>query len=57
MTPFTFPILSKILFFFIRIPYLIAKFKVITTTQGIASPSAQGHETTRIDIALNINII
>jgi hypothetical protein len=36
----------------IRIPYLIAKLRVITTTHGIASPKAHGHETTNIEIAL-----
>ncbi len=40
------------LFFLINIPYLIAKFKIITTTQGIAKPKAHGQETTKIDIAL-----
>jgi len=31
----------------------MARFSVITITEGIASPKAQGHEATKIDIALS----
>lgn len=36
---------------------MIAKFRVITTTQGIARPKAHGHDTTRIEIAYKFNNI
>ena len=49
-TCYTFEIFSKIVFFFIRIPYYNAKFNVIIITDGMASPNAQGHEATSSDI-------
>jgi len=45
--------LLKTLFFLIKIPCYIERFKVITTTLGIANPKAQGQETTKIEIALS----
>jgi hypothetical protein len=50
-TDLTFEISSKTLFFKTKIPFLIAIFKVIATTEGIASPRAQGQETTKTVIA------
>ena len=46
-------ILLKIALDLIKIPFCIAKLIVITTTEGIANPSAQGQLTTRIEMALS----
>ena len=40
------------LFFFSKIPFFIAIFKVIEITDGIANPSAQGQEANKTVIAL-----
>jgi hypothetical protein len=39
--------------FLISMPCWIAKFRVITITEGTANPSAHGHDATNIDMALS----
>lgn len=52
-TLLTLVIYSKMVFFLIRMPDFKAKFKVITTTDGTANPSAHGHDATKIEIDLS----
>lgn len=46
-------ILLKALLFFINKEFYKAIFIVITSTVGIANPKAQGHEITKIEMALS----
>lgn len=39
--------------FLTKIPFFNAKFNVIITTDGTANPNAQGHDATKIEIALS----
>ena len=45
-------IFSKMALFLIRIPLLVARFKMIAMTLGTARPRAQGQEATRTPIPL-----
>ncbi len=46
-------IFSKIEFFLIKILFFIARFNVITMTEGIARPKAHGQLATSIEIDLS----